>query len=213
MTEHPLRAGALAVIGSGVAGLRLPTCSAREARVTLFEADTRLGGHADTHVVDGHPPVDTGFIVHNERTYPNLMRLFDELDVQTQDSDMSMSVRSDDFKLEWAGALGFPGLFPTWRNAVRPSYLRMLVEIPRFHWMARRVLAAVPPTSDETLASFLEAPGGSPRCSARTSWSRWSPASGPATRRSRWSTRRATCSASCSTTACCRSSARRSGAP
>ena len=63
--------------------------------MTLFEADSRLGGHADTHVVDG-VAVDTGFIVHNERTYPNLLRLFDELGVQTQDSEMSMSVRSDD---------------------------------------------------------------------------------------------------------------------
>ena len=93
--------------------------------------------------------------MHNERTYPHLMRLFDELGVQTQDSDMSMSVRSDDFQLEWAGALGLPGLFPTWRNAVRPSYLRMLVEIPRFHRMARRVLSETA-DGDETLASFLE---------------------------------------------------------
>ncbi len=157
MSEHPLGEGQgrrVAVIGSGVAGLSAAHVLGREVRVTLFEADSRLGGHADTHVVDGIP-VDTGFIVHNERTYPNLMRLFDELGVQTQDSDMSMSVRSDDFKLEWAGALGLPGLFPTWRNAVRPSYLRMLVEIPRFHRMARRVLSETA-DGDETLASFLE---------------------------------------------------------
>ncbi len=158
MSGHPVRdqGRRVAVIGSGVAGLSAAHVLGREARVTLFEADSRLGGHADTHVVDGIA-VDTGFIVHNERTYPNLMRLFDELGVQTQDSDMSMSVRSDDFRLEWAGALGLAGLFPTWRNAVRPSYLRMLVEIPRFHRMARRVLAeTVDGHSDETLASFLE---------------------------------------------------------
>jgi predicted NAD/FAD-binding protein len=146
------------VIGSGVAGLTAAHVLGRQARVTLYEADARLGGHADTHVVDGIP-VDTGFIVHNERTYPNLMRLFDELGVETQASDMSMSVRSDEYGLEWAGALGLGGLFPTWRNALRPSYLRMLVEIPRFHRMAKRLLA----TSDEsrgsaaeTLESFLE---------------------------------------------------------
>ena len=137
----------VAVIGSGVAGLTAAhVLNGRvRTRVTLYEADSRLGGHADTHVVDdgagGSVAVDTGFIVHNERTYPNLMRLFDELGVQTQESDMSMSVRSDDHGLEWAGALGLAGLFPTWRNALRPSYLRMLAEIPRFHRMARRLLA------------------------------------------------------------------------
>ena len=102
--------------------------------------------------------------MHNERTYPNLLRLFDELGVETQESDMSMSVRSDDHRLEWAGALGFAGLFPTWRNALRPSYLRMLTEIPRFHRQARKLLAA-PETdgdADQTLATFLDRGGFSP---------------------------------------------------
>jgi predicted NAD/FAD-binding protein/DUF1365 family protein len=144
----------VAVIGSGVAGLTAAHVLGRQAGVTLYEADSRLGGHADTHVVDG-VAVDTGFIVHNERTYPHLMRLFHELGVETQESDMSMSVRSDDYALEWAGALGLAGLFPSWRTALRPSYLRMLMEIPRFHRMARRLLAS-PTTGDETLASFLE---------------------------------------------------------
>ncbi len=151
----------VAVIGSGVAGLTAAHVLARQTRVTLYEADSRLGGHADTHVVGPDETgrtwaIDTGFIVHNERTYPNLLRLFDELGVQTQESDMSMSVRSDDHHLEWAGALGFAGLFPTWRNALRPSYLRMLVEIPRFHRMARRVLATTDDGADETLGSFLD---------------------------------------------------------
>ena len=155
----------VAVIGSGVAGLTAAHVLARRARVTLYEADSRLGGHADTHVVDRRPiAVDTGFIVHNERTYPNLLRLFDELGVQTQESDMSMSVRSDDHRLEWAGALGLAGLFPTWRNALRPSYLRMLVEIPRFHRMARKLLATPESDADadETLGTFLDAGGFSP---------------------------------------------------
>ncbi len=157
----------VAVIGSGVAGLMAAHVLAKQVHVTVFEADSRLGGHADTHVVDGPDgpvSIDTGFIVHNERTYPHLLRMFDELGVPTQDSDMSMSVRSDESGLEWAGALGFAGLFPTWRNALRPSYLRMLVEIPRFHRMARQVLAtevaaAGAPDPDETLRSFLERGG------------------------------------------------------
>src|SRR6478735_7513390 len=159
----------VAVVGSGVAGLTAAHVLARRARVTLYEADSRLGGHADTHVVatpDGAIAVDTGFIVHNERTYPNLLRLFDELGVETQESDMSMSVRSDDHRLEWAGALGFAGLFPTWRNTLRPSYLRMLTEIPRFHRRARKLLVSRRTSTDgapdETLRSFLDRGGFSP---------------------------------------------------
>ncbi len=148
----------VAVIGSGVAGLTAAHVLSHQARVTLYEADSRLGGHADTHVVDDGTSswrIDTGFIVHNERTYPNLLRLFDELGVQTQESDMSMSVRSDDHALEWAGSLGLGGLFPTWRNVLRPSYLRMLLEIPRFHRMARRLLHTSVVEEGETLESFL----------------------------------------------------------
>ena len=77
--------------------------SRRDSHVTLYEADDRLGGHADTHDVDvgGRTvAVDTGFIVHNERTYPTLLRLFAELGVATQESDMSMSVRDEETGLE-----------------------------------------------------------------------------------------------------------------
>ena len=98
----------VAVIGSGVAGLTAAYVLNRQDRVTVFEADSRLGGHAHTHDVpqaDGSVlGVDTGFIVHNERTYPTLLRLFAELGVQTQPSEMSMSVRCDGCGLEYAGA-------------------------------------------------------------------------------------------------------------
>jgi uncharacterized protein len=153
------------VIGSGVAGLTSAYVISSSAEVTLFEADDRLGGHADTHVVptaDGPVAVDTGFIVHNEKTYPTLVRLFAELGVSTQASDMSMSVRSDGAHggagLEWAGALGWRGLFPTWRNLLRPAYLLMLVEVPRFHRRAHRLLRATDDSADhgQTLAAFLE---------------------------------------------------------
>ena len=139
----------VAVVGSGVAGLLAAHVLARRSTVTLYEADARLGGHADTHLVEHageELAIDTGFIVHNLRTYPHLLRLFDELGVATQDSEMSMSVRADDRidafgGLEYAGALGGSGLFPTWRNALRPSYLRMLTELPRFHRMAKRLVS------------------------------------------------------------------------
>lgn len=140
------RPRSVAVIGSGVAGLTAAHILSRRDRVTLFEADSRLGGHAHTHDIvldDGtEVSVDTGFIVHNDRTYPTLLRLFDELGVATQESDMSMSIRSDVTGLEYAGAKGLSGLFPTPRSLGRPRYLRMLAEIARFHRAARALLAA-----------------------------------------------------------------------
>jgi len=144
----------VAVIGSGVAGLTAAHVASATARVTLFEADHRPGGHADTQLIDGLA-IDTGFIVHNERTYPTLMRLFADLGVETQDSEMSLSTRDDGSGLEWAGALGFRGLFPTWHNLARPAYLRMLTEIPRFHRAARALLAAPATRTDLTLRDFV----------------------------------------------------------
>ncbi|HET9423627.1 MAG TPA: DUF1365 family protein [Nocardioides sp.] len=145
-----------AVIGSGVSGLAAAHFASRSAHVTLYEADDRLGGHADTHEVrEGSRTlaIDTGFIVHNPRTYPVLLRLFDELGVATQPSEMSMSIRDDGTGLEWAGALGLGGLVPTARTLGHGRYLRMLAEIPRFHRRARALLAG--PDDDRTLRRFL----------------------------------------------------------
>ncbi len=153
----------LAVIGSGVSGLVAAHVAASSgARVTLYEADDRLGGHADTHDVtapDGSLlRIDTGFIVHNRRTYPTLLRLFEELGVATQESEMSLSVHDDATGLEWAGALGRRGLFPAAANLRRPAYLRMLTEIPRFHRRARRLVSTRGSTDpDQTLREFLAA--------------------------------------------------------
>ncbi|MEV4319010.1 FAD-dependent oxidoreductase [Actinocrispum sp. NPDC049592] len=153
-----VRTERVAVIGAGVAGLTAAYLLQRRHDVTLFEAQPRLGGHAHTHDVPtkdgGLVAVDSGFIVHNERTYPNLLRLFGELGVPTQDTEMSMSVRCDGCGLEYAGARGLPGLFAQKRNTANPRYLRMLTEVLRFHRHARRVLTC--PEADEvTLATFL----------------------------------------------------------
>jgi uncharacterized protein len=149
----------IAVVGSGVAGLTAAYVASRSASVTLYEADDRLGGHADTHSVHddsaGDLAIDTGFIVHNERTYPVLLRMFRELGVATQPSEMSLSVRDDATGLEWAGALGRAGLFPDRSFLSRPAYLRMLTEVPRFHRRARRLLTGAGP--DQTLSDFLDA--------------------------------------------------------
>jgi predicted NAD/FAD-binding protein len=148
----------IAVIGSGVAGLTAAHILARTHDVTLFERDDRLGGHANTIAVratDGREvALDTGFIVHNERTYPTLLRLFSELGIRTQASDMSFGVRCEGCGLEYAGARGMQGVVPTAGVLGRPRYLRMLGEVRRFHRHARAVLAD-PAADDLTLDGFL----------------------------------------------------------
>ncbi|HEY3605056.1 MAG TPA: FAD-dependent oxidoreductase, partial [Sporichthyaceae bacterium] len=118
----------IAVVGAGISGLSAAWVLQRAADVTLYEADDRLGGHAHTHDVarlSGAPlAVDSGFIVHNEKTYPTLLRLFAALGVATTASDMSMSVRCDGCGLEYAGSRGLRGLFPAADNLRRPAYLR-----------------------------------------------------------------------------------------
>jgi predicted NAD/FAD-binding protein/DUF1365 family protein len=153
------------VIGSGVAGLTAAWVASKSADVTLFEADDRLGGHADTHDVtlDGRTlAVDTGFIVHNRRTYPVLLRLFDELGVTTRPSEMSLSIRDDDSGIQWAGALGLRGVFPTVGMLLNPRHLRMLWEIPRFHRRAKRLLrnrSTASPSDVQTMDQFLDKGG------------------------------------------------------
>lgn len=154
----------IAVVGSGVAGLTAAYVASRTAHVTVLEADDRLGGHADTHVVptdEGDLRIDTGFIVHNRRTYPTLLRLFAELDIATQPSEMSLSVSDRGTGVEYAGALGARGLFPTRAAVTSPTHWRMLAEIPRFHRRARTVLAASQASGydvrqDQTLRAFLD---------------------------------------------------------
>ncbi|MFD4245720.1 NAD(P)/FAD-dependent oxidoreductase [Streptomyces sp. NPDC058525] len=146
----------IAVVGAGVSGLTAAYILSRTHDVVLYEADDRLGGHAHTQelpTAGGRTlSVDTGFIVHNERTYPTLLRLFRELGVSTQDSEMSMSVRCDGCGLEYAGARGPRGLLGG-GNLLRGRHLLMLADVPRFHRAARRLLAADDTT--RTLGDFL----------------------------------------------------------
>ncbi len=147
----------IAVIGSGVAGLTTAYVLQREADVTLYEAADRLGGHADTHDVVGTDGalrhIDTGFIVHNLRTYPNLLRLFRELGVATQESDMSMSISCAGCGLEYAGGRGVSGLLPSARVVANRRYVRLLGEVVRFHRRAHEVLAG--DEQELTIREFL----------------------------------------------------------
>jgi len=148
-----------------VAGLTASYVLSARNRVTLFEADTRLGGHAHTHFVDRGDGmvvgVDCAFLVHNDRTYPTLCRLFAELDIATNDTDMSMSVRDDAIGLEYAGARGVGGLFPSAGNLARPRYLRMLLEVKRFHRAATQLIDDEPDDGSdlEPLGAFVERHG------------------------------------------------------
>ena len=128
----------IAVIGSGISGLSVAHALASDARVTLFEAGRYFGGH--THTVDvtldGETHgVDTGFLVFNERTYPNLIRLFGELQVPTALSDMSFSVQVPDIGLEWSGS-NLNSVFAQRRNLARPAFWRMLRDVTRFNRLA-----------------------------------------------------------------------------
>lgn len=151
----------IAVIGAGVAGLGCAYALAqRAARVTLYEAAPRLGGHAHTVDVtlDGRSyPVDTGFLVFNERTYPNLVRLFAELRVPVAKSDMSFAVSAPfgSRRLEWSGAR-LATVFAQRRNLVSPRFLSLLADILRFNAQATRIAqsGALPA---QTLGEFLRA--------------------------------------------------------
>ncbi|MEU6247995.1 FAD-dependent oxidoreductase [Glycomyces sp. NPDC047010] len=151
------RSRTIAVIGSGVAGLTAAHLLQRRADVTLYEAGDRLGGHAHTHDVragDRSVAVDSGFIVHNRRTYPLLCRLFDELGVTTRPTEMSMSVQCLECGLEYCGARGASGLFARPANAADPRFWALLAQVPRFHARARRLLARHDGT-EPTLGEFL----------------------------------------------------------
>jgi predicted NAD/FAD-binding protein len=161
---HRQRAGRsqVAVVGAGVAGLTAAYLLQRAYDVTLYEAQDRLGGHAHTHEVAGPGgrvlALDSGFLVHNTRTYPRLIRLFGELGVATQQTEMSMSVSCEGCGLEYAGSRGPRGLFPTVGLATRPEYLTALAAVPRFYRDARQLLTC-PNPAPLPLREFLRRGG------------------------------------------------------
>lgn len=146
----------IAVVGGGISGLVAAWLLSREHDVHVFEADEHLGGHTLTRFVDDggrQLPVDMGFIVHNDRAYPNFVRLMGELGVERGESDMSFSVRCERTGLEWNGS-SLNQVFAQRRNLLRPSHYSMLLGILRFHRLAPEVLASKDDT--ETLGEFLD---------------------------------------------------------
>ncbi len=125
----------LAIIGSGIAGMGAAYRLRDEYDITIFEQNHYVGGHTNTIDVDddGRPlPIDTGFIVYNETTYPNLTRLFAELNVQTENTDMSFSVGNRVTNFEWSGR-NVGGIFAQRSNLFKPRFLKFLLEANRFN--------------------------------------------------------------------------------
>ena len=153
----------VAVIGAGVSGLTAAYLLARTHDVTLYEAEDRLGGHAHTHdvaAVDGsRHAVDSGFIVHNDRTYPLLRRLFAELAVEARPTEMSMSIRCEDCGLEYAGGRGLKGVLAQPRRLFDRRFVRMLLQVRRFHRRAAAFLERTDDTDQTTYGEFLQQEG------------------------------------------------------
>lgn len=147
----------LAIVGTGISGLSAAWLLNGKHDVRVFDKEERAGGHSHTVAVPDRGselPVDTGFLVYNEVTYPNLVELFARLGVPTKASDMSFSVRCERCDLEWCGT-GLRGVFAQPANLLRPSFHGMLLEIARFNREAPRLLDE-PGADSLTLSAYLD---------------------------------------------------------
>jgi predicted NAD/FAD-binding protein len=149
----------VAVIGSGISGLAVAHELAREAAITLFEAEGWFGGHAhtvDVRIEGVSHGVDTGFLVYNERTYPQLIALFERLGVASAPSDMSFSIQAPAAGWEWCGS-DLNGVFAQRSNLLSPRFLGMLAEIARFNSLTTAIAARDGEREfDEPIAAFLD---------------------------------------------------------
>ena len=149
----------IAIIGTGIAG-NVAAYNLRDRHdITVYEANSYVGGHTNTHDIpsgSGTLPVDTGFIVFNDRTYPNFVRLLDELGVESLDSEMSFSVRRERPAMEYNGST-LDGLFAERLNLLRPSFLGMIRDILRFNREAPGFLEQG--RYDLSLGEYLDAGG------------------------------------------------------
>lgn len=153
------------IVGSGAAGLAAAWLLAKRCKVTLLEKENRLGGHAHTATVrlpseqssgvavDGQEilKIDTGFIVYNEPSYPNMTRWFEAMSVDTEASDMSFAVSRDNGGFEYAGGPAL-GLLAQRTLPLRPRFWRMLIDLLRFY---RQAPGQIPEDSEQTLGDFL----------------------------------------------------------
>lgn len=150
----------IAIIGSGISGLTCAHYLHKEHDITLFEANDYVGGHTatvDVEVASGKYAIDTGFIVFNDRTYPNFQRLMADIGVGAQETQMSFSVRNDDNGLEYNGH-NLLSLFAQKRNVLNPAFYKFIGEILRFNREAREAYTIAThgdPLIEQTLGDFL----------------------------------------------------------
>ena len=155
----------IAIIGSGIAGLTSAYLLSRRHDITVFEAGDRIGGHTHTVnvTVEGQSyAVDTGFIVFNDWTYPNFIRLLGQIGVKFKPTEMSFSVCDEHARFEYNGN-NLNSLFAQRRNLLSPGFWGMLRDILRFNRQAPRDLQERRISADMTLGDYLEAGGYGPR--------------------------------------------------
>lgn len=151
----------IAIIGSGIAGLTAGYLLSKKHNVTLFEANDYLGGHTHTQNVElgGKTyPVNTGFIVFNDWTYPNFIELMAQLDVKSEASDMSFSVRCENTGLEYNGT-SLNSLFAQRLNIAKPKFIRMVYDIIRFNKQTVEALENETVSDEQTLGEFVKENG------------------------------------------------------
>jgi len=151
----------VAVIGTGISGSAIARMLSVEHDVTVFEAANSVGGHANTVdvTISGTTfPVDTGFMVFNDRTYPNFCRMLDLLEIESQPSDMSFSVQCASTGIEYQGS-SLSGVFAQRSNCLRPSFLRMLADIGRFNRRGRAAAGSAELRDGRTVGEFIESIG------------------------------------------------------
>ena len=147
----------VAIVGTGIAGMSAAWLLHKKYDITVFEQNDYIGGHTNTVDVkeDGaNIPIDTGFIVFNKTNYPNLVKLFDKLDVAYKPTKMSFSVQHIPRGLEYSGS-GFNGIFGQRRNLLSRSFIKMLADINRFNTSSVEVLEK-PEYAQHTLGDFIE---------------------------------------------------------
>ena len=150
----------IAIIGSGISGLTCAYLLSREHDITVFEANDYIGGHTHTVPVEttsGSYEIDTGFIVCNDRNYPNFLSFMAQLGVSLQETEMSFSVRNDAENLEYNGH-NLNTLFAQRINLIRPKFIRLVSDILKFN-KASKLAIASSDVVDVTLDEFLQAQG------------------------------------------------------
>lgn len=148
----------IAIIGSGISGLTCGHLLSQNHEITLFEANDYLGGHTNTEDIEiagKSYPVNTGFIVFNDWTYPNFIKLMDQLGVKSENSDMSFSVRDENTGLEYNGT-NLNSLFAQRSNVLRPTFIKMILDILKFNKQTVSALESDEIQDGQTLGEFVE---------------------------------------------------------